>query len=162
MESLKLAAAAAIAVAELWCGAVPASAQGGQQFSSPGSGAQARGGDMRGDWRGNDRGPRRDWRGDDRDDRERGRRDRRRHGGYGSAFFGGFYYGGYDSLRAYDARDSGFFGDGDAVRTADGRVRYDYDRGYPYDFYRAQPAGGEGEVRRNRCSIERNVRVCRD
>ena len=30
----------------------------------------------------------------------------------------------------------GFFSDGEAVRTAAGRVRYEYDRGYPFDFYR--------------------------
>lgn len=151
MRSFKFAVAA-IAAAGLWAAAPPAAAQSGRHLTTesrvltsdyPQS-------DSRDDWR---------WR--SRDDHARARGDRRRYGDFAESYF----FGGYDSTRAHDISDSGFFSDGDAVRTADGRVRYDYDRAYPYDFYRAQPAGS-GNARdfapAPRCSIERNVRVCRD
>jgi len=173
MVSFKLAAAA-ITVAGLWCAAAPAAAQG--QFAPAGATAQGGVGmggsadwqrddrDRRRDGRSDDRDERRGWRSDDRDDGERRRRDRRFRGGFGNGV-SAFYYGGYGSGLSYDDREGGFFSDGDAVRTANGRVRYDYDRGYPYEYYRARPAGdggGRDFARAPRCSIERNVRVCRD
>jgi hypothetical protein len=67
-------------------------------------------------------------------------------------------------------RDAGFF-TGPAEAYSDGvRVRYDYDRGYPYDWYRERSArtalpmaaAGRGGERRVSCSIEAaGVRVCR-
>jgi hypothetical protein len=67
-------------------------------------------------------------------------------------------------------RDAGFFA-GSADAYSDGhRVHYDYDRGYPYDWYREGSArtslpiayrrsGGQSQVR---CGVEAGgVRVCR-
>jgi hypothetical protein len=61
----------------------------------------------------------------------------------------------------------GFFDEGARTRSANGAVVYDYDRGYPYDFYREpRPRSGAGERETMlpeswRCSSERAVRVCR-
>jgi hypothetical protein len=75
------------------------------------------------------------------DPRVRSRHDRGcgrfgRRGCFGGNFFGwgGFGYGGLvDDPEAL--RDEGFFADGDAW-TEEGRAVYDYDRAYPYDWYR--------------------------
>jgi hypothetical protein len=65
--------------------------------------------------------------------------------------------------------DGGFFSDGEAIPTRAGRVVYDYDRGYPYDYYRPlRPAAYEAPpppALPARCVIERvpggPVRICR-
>ena len=65
--------------------------------------------------------------------RERpGRRDGRRRQGYGYPYFVG--YGG--GINALIPPDLGYFATGgEARRSSDGHVDYDYDRGYPYDYY---------------------------
>jgi hypothetical protein len=86
---------------------------------------------------------------------------------YGYGALGGWGGGLYEDPEAF--RDAGFFaGSGDA-HVVGGRVHYDYDRGYPYDWYRprdASPArssadNGESPARIS-CEVEAaGVRVCR-
>lgn len=116
-------------------------------------------------------------------------------GGHGPGFTGGFRFGsgigrlpfrGMNRHRHRWSRDAGyasagyaegvplgeqapayadgFFSDGEA-RTARGGVRYDYDRGYPYEFYRpddmARPAAYRPAPAAAECTMEHAVRVCR-
>lgn len=85
----------------------------------------------------------------------------------------GFGYGiGYG--RDLD-RDRGYFARGGEASAANGRVRYDYDRGYPYDHYREGPERNDGYESASRepfCEMEWTrdrrsgqqvpVRVCRN
>ncbi|MDB5671649.1 MAG: hypothetical protein JWO25_2608 [Alphaproteobacteria bacterium] len=79
---------------------------------------------------------------------------------------GGLWNEGYEDPAVL--RDAGFFA-GPAQAFSDGnRVHYDYDRGYPYDWYRpsrtALPMAtvGNGRARRISCNVETaGVRVCR-
>jgi hypothetical protein len=86
-------------------------------------------------------------------------------GGYGLIGWGNGLYEDPESLR-----DAGFFA-GPAEAYSDGnRVHYDYDRGYPYDWYRENSARtalpiarASGAAQRQvRCGVENaGVRVCR-
>ncbi|MFL6862675.1 MAG: hypothetical protein ACJ8DZ_06725 [Allosphingosinicella sp.] len=66
---------------------------------------------------------------------------RHRHGDrrddYGAAGYGAAgYAGGVPLAEDYPTvADGGFFGDGGALAARGGHVLYDYDRGYPYEYY---------------------------
>ena len=114
----------------------------------------------------------REWRDGSRPDRPR-RPDRpdgpRRRDAFG---FGGYGIGFGVELDP----DLGYFATGgEAPAVANGRVAYDYDRGYPYDYYRGGPAGHGGYETASRepyCETEWTkdrrsgqqvpVRVCRN
>lgn len=111
----------------------------------------------------------REWRDDGRFVRP-GRRDRpRRRDWFG---FGGYGIGFGGDLNP----DRGYFATGgEEPAVANGRVRYDYDRGYPYDYYSGERAGHgdyetasrepfcETEWTRDRRSGQQvPVRVCRN
>ncbi|MFL6857025.1 MAG: hypothetical protein ACJ8EB_03850 [Allosphingosinicella sp.] len=69
---------------------------------------------------------------------------RHRHGDrrddYGAAGYGAAgYAGGVPLAEDYPTvADGGFFGDGGALAARGGHVLYDYDRGYPYEYYRTR------------------------
>lgn len=52
----------------------------------------------------------------------------------------GGYWGAGIAAEDSPAFADGFFSDGEVVQTPAGRVRYEYDRGYPFDFYRQAEA----------------------
>jgi hypothetical protein len=89
--------------------------------------------------------------------------------GRGLGLIGGGWGGGvYEDPESF--RDAGFFAGSADAYSESGRVHYDYDRGYPYDWYRepsartAKPMAGAsvGRERRVSCSFEAaGVRVCR-
>ena len=90
----------------------------------------------------------------------------RGYGGYG--FYGGYGGGLIEDPESY--RDQGFFAGSADARAENGRAAYDYDRAYPYDWYRegsARTSLVRAEPRPTaapdyRCRIERaGVRVCR-
>ncbi len=118
----------------------------------------------------------RGWRDSGRPDRPRRpgrprRRDSFGFGGYGIGF-GGYGIGFGGDLN----RDRGYFATGgEAPAVANGRVHYDYDRGYPYDYYRSGPSGHGGYetassepycetlwTRSRRSGQQVPVRVCRN
>jgi hypothetical protein len=74
----------------------------------------------------------------------RGDGHRRFGGGFGGGIFrGGLGYGGgLVDLPEYAGRDAGFFAGRAEARAANGGAYYDYDRAYPYDWYR-DPDGAE-------------------
>jgi hypothetical protein len=98
-----------------------------------------------------------------RPDRPR-RRDIAGFGGYGIGYGSDFN------------RDGGYFAtQGETPAVANGRARYDYDRGYPYDYYRGGPersGGDETALRDSYCETQWTrdrrsgeqvpVRVCRN
>jgi hypothetical protein len=104
---------------------------------------------------------------DRRDDRQRHHRRGKKHGFYA--------YGGISGYGDYGhTRESFFRGDG-FVEVAGGQPRYDYDRGYPYDFYSGgggyEEEDGYRQPRESRCDMEWTrgrdgrevaVRVCRN
>ncbi|MEA3003630.1 MAG: hypothetical protein QOH81_2418 [Sphingomonadales bacterium] len=67
----------------------------------------------------------------------RGDRHRRFGAGFGGGIFWGLGYGGglVDDPE-YAGRDAGFFAGRAEARVANGGAYYDYDRAYPYDWYR--------------------------
>ena len=86
-------------------------------------------------------------------------------------------FGGYGIGYGGDLdRDRGYFATaGEAPAVANGRARYDYDRGYPYDYYRGGPersGGDETALRDSYCETQWTrdrrsgeqvpVRVCRN
>ena len=111
----------------------------------------------------------REWRGKDRHGRP-GRPDRPRRRDRNE-----YHYGYGAESGNYLDPDRGYFAEGGEARaTADG-VRYDYDRGYPYDHYRGSPgrqAGYEAASREPYCDMkwtrdrrsgqQVSVRVCRN
>jgi hypothetical protein len=166
-----IAAALLIASATL---AAPALAQSaGFDFvrSEPGAGAPP-GGPNGGQWNGER--PR---------DRERWRERCRRNGRCGDWGSHGYGYGyGYGGLGHQDMLAGGRYGyfsqSGDARRLSNGRPVYDYDRGYPYEYYREGArahrgdGGGNRYARARECSFETTrdrrtgreveIRVCRN
>ena len=165
---------AALAALSLAAGlaAVPAIAQdfrSGTAASAGFSGGQWAGDRGRRDGRD---GPFRQWtrpRGDhDRGDRRRERR------GKVIYYFPWDYYGGdYESLHTFYVADSDFFYQrSPRAYEVNGSVHYEYDRGYPYEYYNDRYAEAEASDRPSvtRCRIEEthdgpgrevNVRVCR-
>ena len=119
------------------------------------------------------------WNGDGRGDRHWRKRCIRRGTcglyGYGG-YYGGYGYGsiGDDSLLA---NAYGYFAqDGSGVEARNGGARFDYDRGYPYEFYSAgeprETRVARRDYRSRECSMEAtrdrhsgrqvDVRVCRN
>ena len=111
----------------------------------------------------------REWRDGDRPDRPGGRNRPRRRDAFGFGGYGVGFGGDLDPDRGY------FANGGEAPAVANGRVRYDYDRGYPYDYYRGERAGHGGYETASRepyCEMEWTrdrrsgqqvpVRVCRN
>lgn len=75
---------------------------------------------------------------------------RHRFGGFARDrfFFGGLGYGGGLVEDPETLRDQGFFAGPAEVQVANGGAYYDYDRAYPYDWYRdPEAAAGEGAPR---------------
>lgn len=173
------AASLAIAAGGLLIAAAPASARSGPSgsFASAGSPsptastwASAGFGKFRGsgEWRTRVKFGRGKFRGHDgfgRGKRDRHDRRRGRHRGRdGDDFALGLGYSdGYLYRYNRTALGNGFFGEGMVL----GPGRYDYDRGYPYDYYYAPERDLERDMmvvesppRPVRCRVEMGVRVC--
>ncbi len=150
-------------------------AQNAPTFAAPeaGSGVKPRPGGASGRWLNADR-PR---------DRERWRKHCGKNGRCGNWDYHGFGFGyGYGGLGHQDMMAGGRYGyfsqGGEARALSNGRPVYDYDRGYPYEYYREGARAGRGGDRGNRyargreCSLETtrdrrtgrevDIRVCRN
>ena len=161
------AASLAIAAGGLLIAAAPASARSGQSgsfASSASPSASTWKSTVRGKFRGSG-----EWRTrvkfsrgkDSRHDRRRGRHRSRDRDDFTTVGLG--WSGDYLYRHNRTALGNGFFGDGMVV----GPGRYDYDRGYPYDYYFAPERELERDVviiqsppRPLRCRVEMEVRIC--
>jgi hypothetical protein len=124
----------------------------------------------------------RPWKSDDRPRHPCGKRGRCRDRNFLGYGFGYGYGYGYDEDFGYrdmmaEARNGYFNHGGESRGVRNGRVRYDYDRGYPYEYYRDHRDGGdydrapeytararycETELTRDRRGQQVSVRVCRN
>ena len=91
----------------------------------------------------------------------------RRGRGFGHGWYAG-WGGVYEDPERF--RDAGYFAGPADSHSDGGRVHYDYDRGYPYDWYRERSArtalptaiASRSAERRVSCNVEAaGVRVCR-
>lgn len=106
------------------------------------------------------------------------RNERCRGYGYGYGFGGGYGGDGYSGIGddSLLANAYGYFAHGGSASPRGGSVRYDYDRGYPYEQYSegpvSEPTAVRREYRSRECSMEAtrdrrsgrqvDVRICRN